>query len=156
MTKLYKIVPSPLHFFLMRFIKVTEEYLHWENSFFESKEHFFDIRSKKKFLWIKESFVNSKKLSLIQRNRFFHIKENFSESTKLSSVQRNFFFDHTSKKCFFDSKKLFSVCVMNSYTYIEKFSAQVYPCMSSFWHNYTEKKVSLIQTNLCIAIRSKE
>ena len=34
-------------------------------SFFESKKHFFDIRSKKKFLWIEESFVDSKKCSLM-------------------------------------------------------------------------------------------
>ena len=49
----------------------------WENSFFESKKHFFDIRSKNKFLWITESFASSKKCSLIQRNRFVYIKENF-------------------------------------------------------------------------------
>ena len=39
--------------------------LHWENSFFESKKHFFDIRTKKIYFWIKESFVNSKKISLM-------------------------------------------------------------------------------------------
>ena len=74
--------------------------LYWESSFFESKKHFFDIRSKKKFLRIKESYVNSKKFSLIQWNRFVYIKENFFESTKLSFIQRNFFFDHRSKKLF--------------------------------------------------------
>ena len=36
-----------------------------ENSFFESKKHFFDIRSKKKFLWIEESFFDSKTFSLM-------------------------------------------------------------------------------------------
>ena len=40
----------------------------WKNSLFESKKHFFDVRPKKKCLWIKESFVNSKKISLIQKN----------------------------------------------------------------------------------------
>ena len=72
--------------------------------FFESKKNFLYLRSKKKFLWIKESFVNSKKCSLIQRNKFVYVKENFFESTKLSSIQRNFFFDRIS----IDSKKLFS------------------------------------------------
>ena len=47
---------------------------------------------------------------LIQRNIFVYIKENLLESTKLSSIQRNFFFDRISKKCFFNSKKLFSGC----------------------------------------------
>ena len=74
---------------------------HWENSFFESKKHFFYIRSKKKFLLSKESFVNSKKISLFKRNRFVYIKENGIESTKLSSIQRNFFFNRISKKLFF-------------------------------------------------------
>ena len=74
---------------------------HWENRFFESKKHFFDMRSRKKFLWIKESFVNSKKCSLIQRNRFVYIKEYFVQWSKLSSIQRNLFFDRISKKCFF-------------------------------------------------------
>ena len=32
--------------------------VHPENKFFESKKHFFDIRTKKKFLWIEESFVD--------------------------------------------------------------------------------------------------
>ena len=81
---------------------------HWENSFFESKKHFSDIRSKKKFLWIKESFVNSKKNSLIRWNLFIYIKEKFFEPTKLSLIQRNVFFDRISNKYFFDSKKLFS------------------------------------------------
>ena len=76
----------------------------------ERENSFFDLRSKKKFLWIKESFNNSKKISLIQRNRFVYIKEKIFKSTKLSSIQRNFFFDLISKKCFFDSKKLFSGC----------------------------------------------
>ena len=57
---------------------------------------------------MKESFVNSKKISLIQRNRFVYIKEHFFELIKLSSFQRNFFIHLISKKCFFDSKKLFS------------------------------------------------
>ena len=95
-----------------KFVKVIQNQLlgqktlmlHWGNSFFESKKHFFDIRSKEKFLWIKESFVHSENFSLIQRNRFVHIKENLFESTKLSSIQRNFFFDRI-------SKKLFSRCV---------------------------------------------
>ena len=51
--------------------------MHPENSFFQSKKHFFDIRSKKKFLLIEESFVDSKKCSLM-----------------------NFFFDRISKKLF--------------------------------------------------------
>ena len=73
-------------------------------------KHFFDIRSKKKSPLIKESFVNPKKCSLIQRNRFVHIKEKLFKSTKTSSIQRNIFFHPISKKCFFDSKKLFSQC----------------------------------------------
>ena len=56
---------------------------------------------------MKESFVNSKKIFLIQKNRFVYIKENFFESTKLSLIQRNCFFYRILKKCFFDSKKLF-------------------------------------------------
>ena len=70
-----------------------------------------NIRSKKKFLWIVENFVDSKKFSLTQRNRFVHIEEIFFESTRLSSIQRNFFFDRILKKCFFDSNKLFSGCL---------------------------------------------
>ena len=73
------------------------------------RNFFFYIRSKKKFLWIKESFVNFKKISLIQRNKYVQIKENFFESTKLSLIQTNFFFDRVSKKCFFDFMKLFWV-----------------------------------------------
>ena len=49
------------------------------------------IYGQKKILWINESFVNSKKCSLIQKNRFFYIKENLFESTKRSLIQRNFF-----------------------------------------------------------------
>ena len=60
------------------------------------RKTFFEI---KKVLSIKKIFF------LIQWNRFVYIKENFFESTKLSSIQRNFFFDC---KCFLDSKKLFS------------------------------------------------
>ena len=48
------------------------------------------MRSKNKFIWIKESFVNSKKISLIQRNRFVYITDNFFGSTKLFLIQRNF------------------------------------------------------------------
>ena len=40
-------------------------HVHLENSFFESKKHFFDIWSKEKCLWIEESFVDSKKCSLM-------------------------------------------------------------------------------------------
>ena len=83
--------------------------VYWENSFLESKKHFYYIRSKKKFLWIKENFVNSKKFDLIQKNRFVYIKEHFFESTKLSLIQRNFFFDHI-------SKKLFSGCLLKKST----------------------------------------
>ena len=65
---------------------------------------------RKQFLWIKESFVNSKKISLTQRNRFVYIKENFFESIKFCLIQRNLFFDRILKKCCFDSKKMFSGC----------------------------------------------
>ena len=51
----------------------------------------FDIRPKKFFFWIKESFVNTKKFSLIQRNRFIYIKEHLFEWKKLSSIQRKCF-----------------------------------------------------------------
>ena len=44
------------------------------------------------------------KLSLIRRK--------FFELIKLSLMQRNFFFDRISKKCFFDSKKMFSQCTL--------------------------------------------
>ena len=54
--------------------------LHWENSFFDK------YTSKKKFLRIKESFINSKIFCLMQRIRFVYIKETFFESTKLSSI----------------------------------------------------------------------
>ena len=63
-------------------------YSHPENSFFESKKHFFDIRLKKKFLWIKGSFVDSKTFCLMYTNLFLWIKENFVELTKLSLIQR--------------------------------------------------------------------
>ena len=68
-------------------------------------------------LSIKESFVNSKKISLIERNRFVYIKENVFESTKYSLIQRSFFFDRISKKCFFDSQKLFSGCMTIRFDY---------------------------------------
>ena len=54
--------------------------------------------------------LNQRNIFLIQRNRSVYIKENLLGSTKLSSIQRVFFFDRISKKCFFDSKKLFSGC----------------------------------------------
>ena len=73
---------------------------HWENSFFESKKYFFNMRSEKIFLWIEESYVNSKKISLIQRNRFVYIKENVFESTKFFSIQRKFCFECISKEKF--------------------------------------------------------
>ena len=57
---------------------------HWENSFFDSKKHFFDIRSKNKFLWIKESFVNSKKLLSSKEIDLFTLKKIFLN-------QQNFF-----------------------------------------------------------------
>ena len=45
-------------------------------------------------------FNVSKSITLDQRT--------FSELLKLPLIQRHFFFDRISKKCFFDSKKLFS------------------------------------------------
>ena len=55
----------------------------------------------RKFCWFKKIFFNlNKSISWDQRN--------FFELTKLSLIQRNLFFDRISKKCFFDSKKLFS------------------------------------------------
>ena len=75
--------------------------IHPENSFFGSKKHFFDIRSKKKFLLIEESFVDSKTFSLMSTNLFLWIKEIFFELTKLSLIQRNVFFDSIPKKLFF-------------------------------------------------------
>ena len=71
--------------------------LHPEKSFFESKKHFFDIRSKNKFVWIKESFVDFKNISLMWTNLFLWIKENYFEITKLSLIQRNFFVDRIFK-----------------------------------------------------------
>ena len=53
---------------------------------------------------------------MIQTNRFVYIKEHFFESTKLSWIQRNFYFDRISKKCFFDSKILFSGAPQNGST----------------------------------------
>ena len=85
-------------------------YINPENRFFESKNNFFDIRSKKKFLWIEESFVDSKKNSLLLTNLFHCFKGINFELTKISLIQRNFFFNRKSKKCFFDLKKLFSQC----------------------------------------------
>ena len=107
-----------LKFFVMQILVYSE------NSFFELKKHFFHIRLKNKFLWIEESFVDSKKFFLMWTNLFLWIKENFYwinkaffnskkiffELTKLSLIQRNFFFGRISKKNFFDSKKLFSLC----------------------------------------------
>ena len=100
-----------------RSASTTLDLLHSENSFFYSKKHSSNIGSKKKFIWIEESFVDSKKFSLIQTNLFLWIKDNFFESTKLSSIKSNFFFDPILKKCFFDSKKLFSQCVLLEFIY---------------------------------------
>ena len=44
---------------------VDEHTLQPEEGFFEAKKHFFDTRSKKKFLLIEASFVDSKKFSLM-------------------------------------------------------------------------------------------
>ena len=44
---------------------IMRMYILPENSFFESKKHFFDMRSKKKFLKMDESFVDSKTFSLM-------------------------------------------------------------------------------------------
>ena len=62
----------------------------------------------RKFFWFKTIFFNVK-------NLFLWIKENFFELTKLSSIKKNFFFDRISKKCFFDSKKLFSHCTFSAF-----------------------------------------
>ena len=75
------------------------------------ENNFFDIRSKKKFLQIEESFIDSKIFSLMYTNLFLWAKENSFELTKLSLIERDFFFDRISKKCFFDSKKLLSQCI---------------------------------------------
>ena len=58
------------------------------------------------FLWIEESFVNSKTFSLIQRNRFFYIEENFFESRKLSSIQRNISLIYGQRRKNFELKKV--------------------------------------------------
>ena len=55
---------------------------------------------------IHEHFLWSKEIDL------FTLKKFFFETTQLSLIQRNFFFDRISKKCFFDSKKLFSVSTL--------------------------------------------
>ena len=44
--------------------------IHLKKSFFESNKHFIDIRSKK-FLGIEKSFVDLKKISLMQINLLF-------------------------------------------------------------------------------------
>ena len=89
----------------------TLSFFFFLSSFFVKTIYFsLSFALRKQFLWIKERFVDSKQFSLIQRNKFDYIKENFFESTELSSIQRNFFFDRISKKCFFNSKRLFSGC----------------------------------------------
>ena len=55
------------------------------------KNYIKKVQKKKKFLWSKECFVNSKTCSLIQRNRFVYIKENFFW------INKTFF---NLKKCF--------------------------------------------------------
>ena len=80
-------------------------------SFFTEKTVTWIYGQRKNFFELKKVLLIQKKISLIQRNRFLYIKENVFESTKLFSIQRNFFFDCISKKCFFDSKKLFSGCL---------------------------------------------
>ena len=46
---------------------------------------------RKKFLWIEEGFLDSKKFSLMWTNLFLWIKEHFYELTKFSLIQRNVF-----------------------------------------------------------------
>ena len=127
---------SVLKVFLLRI-----EEMRWENSFS-------DVWSKKQCLWIKESFVNSKKISLIQRNRFVYIKENLFESTKLFSIQRNFFFDRISKKCFHDSKKLFSGCEVKKPFF--KFKSLCLFELKKFKSLWTKKKIYSNQANFCL------
>ena len=88
----------PNNSFIEHPIGYLKLYLNWENSFFGSKKHFFDIQSKKKFLWIKVSFVNLNKFSLFQRNRFVTLKKiflnqqnflQFGEIFSLTVHQRN-------------------------------------------------------------------
>ena len=55
----------------------------------------------KKFCWFKNIFFNVNKSISLDQRKFF-------ELTELFLIQRNFFFDGVLKKCFFDSKKLFS------------------------------------------------
>ena len=59
---------------------------------------------------------------MVDTNLFLWIKEHFFKLTKLSLIQRNFFFKRISKKCFNDSKKLFSQCCAKKI----KFSFQKY------------------------------
>ena len=74
----------------------------------QKQNSFFDIQTKKKFLSIEESFVDSKTFSLMLTNLFLWMKDISFELTKLSLIHRNFVLESISKKCFFDSKKLFS------------------------------------------------
>ena len=48
------------------------------------------MRPRKKFLWVKESFVDWNKFSLITRNRFVYTEKKIFKSTKFFSIQRNF------------------------------------------------------------------
>ena len=84
--------------------------LHWENSFF-------DIRSMKKYLWIKESFVNSKKISLVKEIDLFTLKKmflnqqnflQFKEIFSLTLYQRNV--SLIQRNCFLDEfKRVFAL-----------------------------------------------
>ena len=92
----------------------------------KKENSFFNIPSKIKFHWIKESFVNSKKCTFMKRNIFVYIKENFFESTKHSSFKKKVF-NGISRKCFFDSNN-FSTLINHPRCGISFFAISTY-----FW-----------------------
>ena len=88
---------------------------------FTLKKIVLKIYIQQNFLQFKEIFsltVYKRNVSFLQGNKFVYIKENFFESTKISSIQRNLFFGRITKKCFFDSKKLFSGCDSLNFVFI--------------------------------------
>ena len=64
------------------------------------RKNFFEL---KKVLLIKKKFLRSKKIDLFTLKIFFLIRQNYLQFKEI-------FFYRISKKCFFDSKKLFSGC----------------------------------------------
>ena len=84
--------------FLLRILVYLN--LHWENRFFESEKHFFDIRSKnvlliqKNFLWSREIDLFTLKKMFLDQQNFLQFKDIFFLTVyqiNVSLIQRNYF-----------------------------------------------------------------